>query len=72
MTVTPPTMPGALMKGAKQDHHQLARILADLCRPGTSTCTIIKRNIFIKHSILIPHRMTPYSFGFHTQMPVHT
>ncbi|BDA44527.1 Serine/threonine-protein kinase TOR [Coccomyxa sp. Obi] len=27
-------MSGALMKGGKQDHHQLARILADLCRPG--------------------------------------
>ena len=31
-----------------------------------------QKEYILKHSILIPHRMTPYSFGFHTQMPVHT
>ena len=33
--MTVPTMSGvALMKGAKQGDQQIARILADLCRPG--------------------------------------
>lgn len=35
MTVASPAMSGvALMKGGKQGDQQIARILADLCRPG--------------------------------------